>query len=287
MILKDKTALITGGSRGIGKAVARAFLREGARVMLAAYSSEEELAKTAAELQEEFKKDTPTVYYSRCDVSDPIAVKRLIKRTQEVFLSEKIDIVVNAAGIYGPIGLSHEISLDEWRRTYEVNVFGTFIVVQEVVPCMIKNGGGKIINFSGGGDGPLPRFSAYNSSKVAVVRLTETLAEELKQWNIAVNAIAPGAVNTKFLDQALEAGEEKVGKKRYQELLKQKTEGGTPPEKTADLCVFLASSKSDGLTGKFLSAVWDHWYEWDEAKIKEIMSTSAFTIRRVDPYRKN
>ena len=125
-----------------------------------------------------------------------------------------------------------DVNFDEWKKTYEINVFGTFRMIQRVLPIMMKNGGGKIINFSGGGDGPLPRFSAYNSSKVSIVRLTETLAAEMKEYKIDINAIAPGPVNTKFLDDALSAGDEKVGKDRYGELVKQKEEGGAPAEKS-------------------------------------------------------
>ncbi len=88
-------------------------------------------------------------------------------------------------------------------------------------------------------------------------------------------------MNTQFLDEALTAGESKVGPEKFQALLKQKQEGGVPPENAADLCVFLASNKSNGLSGRFLSAVWDNYWDWDEKKIKEIISSSTFTYRRV------
>jgi NAD(P)-dependent dehydrogenase (short-subunit alcohol dehydrogenase family) len=145
---------------------------------------------------------------------------------------------------------------------------------------MMKKKYGKIINFSGGGDVPLPNFSAYSSSKGAVVRLNETLAAEMKNYHIDINCIAPGAVNTKFLDEALAAGEEKTGKEKYQVLLKQKKEGGVPPEKAANLCVFLASSISDGLTGRFLSAVWDKYNDWTKKEIKNIIQSDTLTLKR-------
>ncbi len=274
MTLKDKTALITGGSRGIGKSVARAFLREGAKVMIAARSGEElEAAKN--ELSREF--DGVEIF--RADVSKKEEIDSLVAAAVASF--GKIDILVNAAGIYGPIGPSHEVDFDKWEETFAINVFGTFRMIQKVLPTMMQAKRGKIINFSGGGDGPLPRFSAYNSSKVAVVRLTETLAAEAKDYAIDINAVAPGPVNTKFLDEALRAGEALVGKERYKALLRQKEDGGMPPEKTAELCVFLASSKSDGLSGKLLSAVWDNWQKWDKEKIKTIMQSEMYTLRRV------
>jgi len=274
MILKNKVALITGGSGYIGKAISRAFLREAAKVMLIARSVDE-LSAAKNELSDGFK----SVEIYKADVTHSTDVKNLVKKTLKIF--GKIDILVNAAGIYGPIGSSIDVDFDKWKQTFEINVFGTFNLMQRVLPIMIKKGRGKIINFSGGGDGPFPRFSAYNSSKAAVVRLTETMAAEIKDYHIDINAIAPGPVNSRFLQQALEAGEEAVGKKRYQALLKQKNEGGVPPEKAANLCVFLASSASDGLTGKFLSAVWDDWKNWDKNKIAQIMKSDKYTLRRV------
>jgi 3-oxoacyl-[acyl-carrier protein] reductase len=290
MKLEGKTVLITGGSRGIGRAVAEAYLREGARVFLVANGAEE-LSKTIADLSKEFSGVDGTV----CDVSDEKVVEGVVY--EAIRKMGPIDVLVNAAGIYGPIGPTLEVETAYWRKAYEVNVFGTLYMIRAVGKYMTEkkpainptplsgNISGKIINFSGGGDGPLPNFSSYNSSKIAVVRLTETLAEEFKPLGIEINSIAPGAVNTKFLDEALAAGEEKVGKEKFQKLLKQKQEGGTPLLKTADLCVWLASSASDGLSGKFLSAVWDKYPEWTPEKIKEIMKSSAFTMRRADPYR--
>lgn len=278
MILKDKTALITGGSRGIGRAIAEAFLREGAKVMIAARSSEE-LSRAKEELSNNFSAGGGGVEICATDVSRPADVEDLVQKTLKTF--GKVDILVNAAGIYGPIGLSTSVDFEKWKETFAVNVFGTFNLLQKVLPLMIKENKGKVINFSGGGDGPLPRFSAYNSSKVAVVRLTETIAAEVKDYNVDMNAIAPGPVNTKLLHEALAAGEEATGKERYQVLLKQKETGGVPRELTAELCVFLASSVSDGLTGKFLSAQWDDWKSWTREDIKKISQSERFTLRRV------
>jgi len=275
MILKNKIALIVGGAGGIGQAVASLFLKEGARVIIAS-RSEADLISVSEKLNAIYP---GRISFLVVDVSVASAVKKMVEQVISDYGA--INILISGAGIYGPIGLSHEVDLDDWIKTYEVNVFGTFNLFRAVVPHMIKQGGGKIVNFSGGGDGPLPRFSAYNSSKAAIVRLTETLAEEVKEWNIEVNCIAPGAVNTKLLDEALRAGEAKLGHQKYSELLKQKQGGGVLPEKAAQLCLFLGSSKSDGLSGRFLSAVWDNYEEWDEDKIKSIMSQNLYTYRRV------
>jgi NAD(P)-dependent dehydrogenase (short-subunit alcohol dehydrogenase family) len=273
MQLQGKTALITGGSRGIGKAVAELFSQHGAALMLCARSTDE-LTKTKAELQ----KKGGTIEVVSADVSRRKDVHTLVARTLDAF--GNIDVLVNAAGVYGVIGPVAGVDFDRWKATFEVNLFGTFEVIQETLPGFIKKGAGKIINFSGGGDGPLPNFSAYSTSKAALVRFTETLAEELRPHGIMVNAIAPGAVNTRILDDALSAGAELVGKDLYAKFRKQKEEGGVSPRNAAELCLFLASKDSDGLSGKFLSAIWDNWKEWDEKRIEEIMATDRFTLRR-------
>ena len=274
MLLRDKSAVITGGGRGIGKAIAAAYLKEGARVLIVA-RSKSELQDTTKELS----RISPRINSLKADVSSSADAKLVGDEARKLF--HNVDILVNAAGIYGPIGPSAEVDLEDWKKTYDINVFGTFSMIQEFLPSMIEIKKGKIINFSGGGDGPLPRFSAYSSSKAAVVRLTETLAAECLDYNVDINAIAPGAVNTKILEEALAAGEERVGRERYAALLKQKEEGGVPPEKAAELCVFLASSLSDGLSGKLISAIWDDWKSWDKSKINEIMESDIYTLRRV------
>jgi 3-oxoacyl-[acyl-carrier protein] reductase len=272
-LLKDKAALITGGSRGIGKAIAQAFLKEGASVMLAARSIEQ-LRSTKNGLG----RYGGRVAIFTMDVGLDGDAKKLVAETLRTFGT--IDILVNAAGIYGPIGPSASIDFEAWKKTFDVNLFGTFRMMQAVLPAMMKARRGKIINFSGGGDGPFPRFTAYSTSKAAIVRLTESMAAETKEYAIDINAIAPGPVNTAILDDALAAGEEAVGKERYEAFLKQKTEGGVPTEKAAELCVFLASAASDGLTGKYLSAVWDNWKHWSKTDIAKIMLGDQFTLRR-------
>ena len=146
---------------------------------------------------------------------------------------------------------------------------------------MMKQRSGVIINMSGGGAvSPFPRFSAYGISKTAVVRLTETIAEEVKEYNIRINAISPGAVNTRFLDQVLEAGD-LAGKDFLEKSIKQEETGGTPPEAASELAVFLAGDDSKELTGKVISAVWDDWKNIP-LRIKELKETSLYTLRRID-----
>lgn len=272
MKLKNRVAIITGGSGGIGQDIARAFLKEGAVVVLAA-RKENDLAQAENELR-----TFGTVSACQCDVSKSDEVLNLVETT--IKRHDRIDIVVNAAGVYGPIGPLEKVDFEKWKQTFDVNLFGTFDLIRQTVPHMKKQGGGKIINFSGGGDGPLPNISAYSASKFAVLRLTETLAAELRGTNIDINAIAPGAVITKLFEQGLAAGKEALGEETYAKLIQQKESGGVSPELAANLCVFLASADSDGLSGKFLSAAWDKWQEYDADKIRQLMGTDALTSRR-------
>lgn len=275
-VLEGKVAVITGGSRGIGKAIACAYLKEGAKLLLIARTPDE-LRETKNELEK-----TGSVEVMAGDVSDEVFVSKVGEFVQKTL--GVADILVNAAGIYGPIGGVEEIDPKEWRKTLEINLTGTFLMVRTLLPFLKKSPRGKIINFGGGGEGALPHFSAYVASKGGVVRFTETVAAEVKEFHIDVNAILPGAVNTRFLDELLRAGPEKVGEEIYKKSLKQQEEGGIPPEKVAKLALFLASQKSDGLSGKILSAIWDA-YEDFSGHIDELMKSDAFTYRRVKPPR--
>jgi NAD(P)-dependent dehydrogenase (short-subunit alcohol dehydrogenase family) len=147
---------------------------------------------------------------------------------------------------------------------------------------MKRLGRGKIIQLSGGGaTSPLPGLSAYAASKAAVIRFIETLSIELKPHRVDVNAIAPGALNTRMLREVIEAGPERVGEDFHQRGLEQLRSGGTPLERGAELAVWLASVASDGITGKLLSAVWDPWREL--AKYRKDLDSDVYTLRRVVP----
>lgn len=275
MVLKDKISIITGGSRGIGRAIAMAFAREGSSLVL--------VSRTKSELQatrQQLANSTSEVEVFETDVSKEKQVKEMVDFTLERFTT--IDVLVNCAGIQGPIGFVTDLDNEKWIEAININLYGTFLCIKAVLPLMINNKRGKIINFSGGGAvSPRSRFSAYSTSKAGVVRLTETLAEEVKEYNIDINAIAPGAVNTRLLDQVLEAGEA-AGEEELAKAIKQKQEGGVPPEKVAELAVFLASSKSDGLSGRLISLPWDNWMAIPQ-HLDGLMSSDIYTMRRIIP----
>jgi NAD(P)-dependent dehydrogenase (short-subunit alcohol dehydrogenase family) len=153
----------------------------------------------------------------------------------------------------------------------------------DISPHFKKAARGKIIQLSGGGaTSPLPGLSAYAASKAAVIRFVETLAEETRPHHIDVNAIAPGALNTRMLDEFLAAGPERIGLAFYERSLRQKKNGGAPLGKGADLAVFLGSPLSDGITGKLISAVWDPW-EALPNHLEDLNGTDIYTLRRIVP----
>lgn len=273
MKLKDRVAIITGGGRGIGEAIALAFAKEGANLVLVSRTSQE--IENVANAVKKYGVDALTI---AGDVSEEIAAEEVVRKTIEKY--SKIDVLVNCAGILGPIGRFDKNDWKKWKYTLDVNLFGTLLFIRKVIPYMIKRKYGKIINMSGGGSTtPWPNFTAYSTSKVAVVRLTENLAHEYKEFNIDINSIAPGTVNTRLLEQVLQAGEN-AGKEYYKRALTQKESGGTPRELAAELAVFLASSDSDGLTGKLISAPWDDWKNFKQNK--KISESSLYTLRRID-----
>ena len=278
MKLHGKTAIITGASQGLGKEIARQFMQEGASLSLCA-RNENELRHTVDELYSE-KKEWQTVVGMKADVSTHKDVTSFIDFS--VRSLRGIDCLINNAGVYGPMQTVEYVDLDEWESTFHINVMGVLMMSQGVIPYLKQRGGGRIINLSGGGaTSPLPGISAYAATKAAVVRLTETLAMELEQDNIYVNAIAPGALNTRMLDEVLMDGKGKVPDEFYEKALKQKESGGTPLSKGAKLCVYLASGESDGITGKLLSAVWDDWKNLHN--IMDKMNADIYTLRRIVP----
>ena len=276
IILQGRVALVTGAGRGIGRAISLALAAAGARLIV--------LARTAAEIEETtelIRAQAGEAAAISADVSQWGDVSRAV--TQAVERMGPIDILVNNAGVQHPIGPLVENDPGAWAQAVGVNLLGTFHCAKAVLPGMIARRRGKIINLSGGGaTSPRPLFSAYAASKAAVVRLTETLAEEVKPHNIQVNAIAPGAVNTRMLDEVLAAGE--AAGEEWQAAQNRQQQGGTPVELAAQLVVYLASDASNGLTGKLISAPHDAWQEWDEAYVERISGMPWYTLRRIDPH---
>ena len=277
MKLKGINALITGGSQGLGKAIAGQFLAEGANIVLCA-RNEKDLSATCAELAKKFP--VQKVCAKTCNVADESQTTELVAFALRELGS--LQVLVLNAGIYGPMGATESVSLEEWRRAMDINVYGVLLPSRAVIPHFKKNGRGKIIVLSGGGaTNPLPNISAYAASKAAAVRLMETLAEELRSFHVDVNAIAPGALATRLVDEVLAAGPEKVGAAFYEKNKQWKEKGATPLELGARLAVYLASSESDGISGKLISAQWDPWEKLHDFKTD--LNSDIYTLRRIVP----
>jgi NAD(P)-dependent dehydrogenase (short-subunit alcohol dehydrogenase family) len=278
-VLSGRAAIVTGGSHGLGLEIARTYLEAGARVVVCARDTAA-LDRARREL-ESVAAGPGLVATAPVDVSEPESVERLVADALERFT--RIDVLVSNAGVYGPKGRAEDVAWDEWEHAIRVNLFGSVLCCRAILPHFRANGYGKIVQLSGGGaTSPLPRLSAYAASKAAVVRFAETLAEELRGTGIDVNAIAPGALNTRLLDEVLEAGPERVGESFYERAREQRSSGGTPLAVAARLAVFLASAASDGITGKLISAPWDPWEELPSHE-EDLGGTDVYTLRRIVP----
>jgi NAD(P)-dependent dehydrogenase (short-subunit alcohol dehydrogenase family) len=278
-VLQGRVAIVTGANQGLGLAIARAYAQAGASLMLCARNAT--LLDQARQEVATFLAPGQRVEIHPCDVSQLEEVQRLVAAAVQAF--GQVHILVNNAGIYGPFGMIDEVDWMEWVRAIEINFLGSVLLCRALLPHFRARRYGKIVQLSGGGaTNPLPRISAYAASKAAIVRFAESLALELAGEGIDVNAIAPGALNTRLLDDVLAAGPAKVGQSFYDRAVKQKEQGGAPISRGADLAVFLGSAASDGITGKLLSAVWDPWEDLP-AHREELQKTDVYTLRRIVP----
>jgi NAD(P)-dependent dehydrogenase (short-subunit alcohol dehydrogenase family) len=277
MKLQGRVALITGASQGLGAEIARHYVINGASVMLCARSANK-LAAAQASLASLLVPDARIVTIT-ADVGEPNDVDRIFATLRTEF--PRLDILVNNAGVYGPMGNIEDVDWNEWVDAIRINLLGLVCVSRAAMPMFRAQRYGKIINISGGGAAnPMPAITAYAASKAGVVRFTESLALECRDDHIDVNAIAPGALVTRMMDQLLEAGPEKVGQKFFDRMKKIAQEGGTPLDVGAALCVFLGSSESDGITGKLIAAQWDRWEDWPK-HLDELNASDVYTLRRI------
>ena len=277
--LQDRTAIITGASEGLGLEIVKQYVLSGASVVMC--SRNKEKLGTALE---RLLLEVPTassVVTCQADVSRPDDVDSLVKLALEKF--GRVDILVNNAGVYGPKGLVEAIAWDDWVEAININLMGSVLMCREVAPIMKRQGYGKIVQLSGGGaTNPMPNLSAYAVSKAGIVRFVETIALELAMDNIDVNAIAPGPLNTKMLDEVINAGPERVGEEFFEKALQQKASGGAGLERGAKLAVFLGSTASDGISGKLISALWDPWDDFNRYKDR-LADSDIYTLRRIVP----
>lgn len=266
---QDRTVLVTGAGRGIGKRLAIGFANAGARVAL--------LARSKAELDLahlEIEHAGGNSLRLRADVRDYEQVHSAVDRVRSHF--GDLHVVVCAAGIQGPIGPLSETQPKAWEETIQTNLFGVMHVCRSVLPAMIEKREGKIIVLSGGGSSVArPGFSAYASSKAAVVRFVETVAEEVRNHNIQVNCLGPGGTYTSMTDEILRAAD-RAGYKEMEDAQQIRLTGGIGPDKQISLALFLASERSNHISGKMIH-VNDEWKRLENTTVHP----EIYTLRRV------
>jgi NAD(P)-dependent dehydrogenase (short-subunit alcohol dehydrogenase family) len=275
--LVGRGVVVTGGSTGIGYACAGEVLAAGGRVVIAARGAAA-LAAAVEGLGAEYGADR--VRGVVAEVGEEGSVAHLFAEA-EGWLGG-VDGVVHAAAVLGPIGPTAEVAPAEWLDAVRVNLFGSYLVSAAAARVLGARGGGSLVLLSGGGAAtPFPRYTAYACGKAGVVRLAESLAEELAPSGIRVNALAPGFVATRIHAETLAAGS-RAGGDYLRRTREQLAEGGVPPELAGRAAVFLLSDESAGITGRLVSAPWDRWWEWP-ARRGEIEGGDLFTLRRIVP----
>ena len=252
--MQDKVAIITGAGRGLGRSVALAFGRQGAKVVLVA-RSREEIDQVAAQLRS-LRKDAIAI---PTDVSEEAQVDHLIKKTLDVYGT--VDILVNNAGARGPIGPVHSTSLSDWEQVLKINLTSAFLCSKAVLPTMMEKRAGKIINVAT----TLtlrPNLTPYMVAKAGLIHFTKQLSRELKEYNIQVNVIHPGVMDTRMQEDIRKAGTKAIGTDMFERL---KEEGILEsPDEPAKLILFLASKAADGINGEYLS--------FDDKEVKFLIS---------------
>lgn len=271
----EKVAVVTGASRGLGLALANRLWRAGYSLVMVS-SSPANLEAAAAGFE---ARGRQKVIQRQCDLAVHEEIAAFVEYIQGAF--GHVDLLVNNAAIQGPIGPLEDNDPIYWQKTFAVNLFAPAMLMRGLLRWMGGERPGTVINVSGGGaTGPRPNFTAYASAKAALVRLTETLAMELKDSNINVNCIAPGAMKTAMLQEVFDKGKLSAGEKEHAIAADILNNGGASMERVADLVLFLCSAAARGITGKLISANWDRWEDWPD-HFDELAGSDLYTLRRI------
>lgn len=262
--------VLTGSSTGIGRALAERLIARGDTVYGVARSAQTPISGAGH------------FHALRCDIADWEQVQAAA--AEVATLTSSLDGVIACAGVQGEVGPTVTCDAKAWSATVRANLDGTFYTLRAFHPLLARAPRrAKVVCFSGGGaTKPRPNFSAYGVAKTGVVRLVETIAEEMRGQPYDINAIAPGAINTRLTDEVLAKGPAIVGEIEYAAALKQKQTGGASLDKALGLVEFLLSPASDGIAGRLLSAPWDPW-ETLGGRTAELAQTDIYTLRRIVP----
>ena len=267
--------LVAGASAGIGAALVQTLAADGHRIFACA---------RRLDVLRRVTGDDAIAKSRRCDIGDERDVAALYDWIAAD--GPVLDALIVCAGAFGPIGPFEGTDSAEWLATLRANVFGVYLVAKHGLPLLERGRRRRIITFSGGGAfGTFPSYSAYATSKAAVVRLTECLADELRPRGVAVNAVAPGMVATEIHEATLRAGPERAGAAHF-ERTRAALAGatGVPMSVPVECVRFLLSPAADGLTGKTIAANFDPWRDQKfQAHLAEIVESDVYTLRRINP----
>ena len=266
--------VVTGSSSGIGRALVLRLLGQGHKVWGIARSDQSAFASANGE----------AFHATRWDVAEWAQVARATKSVGSEW--DHVDGLVCCAGTHGEVGPTVRSDPTRWSATVRANLDGTFNVVRSFHPllaCAPRRA--KVVCFAGGGASKARvNLSAYGIAKTGIVRLVETIAEEESGKPLDINAVAPGAIDTRLTDELIALGPDIVGRSEVDSALKSKAAGGAPLERALDLVEWLLSPKSDGITGKLLSAPWDPWPGLGD-HVATLAKSDVFTLRRITPGR--
>ncbi|MFC1719065.1 SDR family NAD(P)-dependent oxidoreductase [Candidatus Poribacteria bacterium] len=268
MDLRGAVAVVTGGARGIGRAIAKAYADRGARVAIVDILADQVQA-TANEMREA----GATVLPIHIDITIPSQVDEMVARVKGKL--GPIDILVNNAGSLSALGPIWDVDRDKWFRDVTVNLYGTFLCCQAVVKDMIQNNGGYIINLTTGMRGPHLYTTGYDTSKTGVVKLTEALAKEAKEYGVKAFAMVPGAVLTDMTKFIMESPEGRKWRPTFKNIFEANRD--CPPEFAASMAVELVGGKADALTGRYFDARSDLTKIIDQAD--EVLEKDRFVLR--------
>lgn len=261
--------VVTGSSSGIGRSLVERLVGQGHSVWGLARSSQAPVGG-------------PGRFHAiACDVSDWSRVEAAARTIAATIPS--LDGLVACAGIQGELGPALTIDPVRWSATVRANLDGTYFAIRGFAALLQKSRRAKIVCLSGGG-GTKARanFSAYAAAKTGIVRLVETIADENRGQPLDINAIAPGAINTRLTEEVLALGPAVVGQAEYDTALKQKATGGGSLDRALGLIEYLLSEKSDGITGRLLAAPWDPWPTL-AAHREALAKSDIYTLRRILP----
>jgi len=264
--------VVTGSSSGIGRALVLRLLGEGHLVWGLARSDQSAFAAA----------QSGAFFSGRCDVSNWDDMVRATASVEEKW--KELDGLVCCAGSLGEVSPAVHADPLRWSSTVRANLDGTYHAIRSFHSLLARAPRrSKIICFSGGGATKArPNFSAYGAAKTAIVRLVETIAAEERDAPLDINAVAPGAIATRLTDEVIALGPDVAGHAEFDSAIKQKSDSGAALERALDMVEWLLSPKSDGISGKLLSAPWDPWQRLLENAV-HLERSDVYTLRRIVP----